>query len=446
MPKTSERELVAAIADDFNTYIGKGVRIDPLVSDVDPELNVRGLDRLLRIHFVLSETGEDRIGVIDFVEALPERMRQLKTTLKPRVVQRDGEVRGRVDWQETVKRRYREGGTGRMQYACRETRKNYDIDENLVLKTLLDRIHGIVFDDLERALEASAGYEWLGPWVDDSANLAETFERVFRDNVYLQRIDQAAYEVTDRTIQSVERSRNPLYSEAAQLLGRYRRLMNYDLDDVEAKAILQNAFVRPERTEALFELYWVFRVLDCYEDVRFEVIEEGTDVVATWRSSGDRFVLYHDSTGSSALSFHEDLSRVDRPDEDGYFYRSIEVSERWRTLANDVFDGAGSDSLWGGRPDVVIERYAEGAEVPTEVLIGEVKYTANRSYAAQGLRELLEYMAFVRRGDDYFESRDDLLSSKRVKGILFVDRVERVSDSDDDVSVVTVGDELSRPV
>lgn len=447
MGKTSAHELVEEIADDFNTYVGRGVRLDPLLRDFDPDLNVTDLERLLRIHFILTEREDGRPGVIDFVRALPDRIRRLKTTNSHRLVERDGEIRGRVAWAETLKGQYRAGNRRRTQYVCRETRENYDIEENVVLKSLLQRIHDIVFDDLAAALESPAEYGWLAEWVDAESQLAQAFDEIFRDNIYLRRIDVADHDVTARMLRSVKRSRNPLYAEAADLLDRYQRLMNYDLDAGEARTLLENAFIRPEQTEVLFELYWVFKVLDCYEDVEFALLEEGADVVASWETDTSQYVLYHDSTGSAALSFNERLSEIDPPSEDGYLFRTVKVLEQWQQLADDLLDIAGTESLWGGRPDIVLERYEGGTTNPTAVFVGEVKYTTSPSYAAQGLRELLEYMAYVRENGEYLEARDDVLASNRVFGMLFVDTVDATPElRESSIPLLQVGDSVPQPL
>jgi hypothetical protein len=249
-------------------------------------------------------------------------------------------------------------------------------------------------------------------------------------------------------LRSVEHSRNPLYQEAAQLLSRYRRLMNHDFDPREAKELLRNVFVRPSEVETLFELYWVFRILDCYGDVRFEVLEGGSDLVASWETTdGSQYALYHDSTGSASLSFSEGLTTIEQPQEDGYLYRTIQITERWQHLAEEYFGISGHGTLWGGRPDILIERYPPATEQPMEVFVGEVKYTTDRSYSAQGLRELLEYMAFVRSNADYLEDADDVLTSNRVKGALFVDRVEEsVPISGEEIPIVGFGEPVDKPL
>jgi hypothetical protein len=65
-------------------------------------------------------------------------------------------------------------------------------------------------------------------------------------------------------------------------------------------------------------------------------------------------------------------------------------------------------------------------------------------YAATGLRELLEYMAFVRRAatDEYVEAPENRLNSVDVKGLLFVDQLEREipSDTEEEIKIVQYPD------
>jgi len=78
--------------------------------------------------------------------------------------------------------------------------------------------------------------------------------------------------VTDRTIESVKRSRSAFYRDAAILLDRYRRLLNQELDSDEAHEILTHTVIAPEETETLFELYWIFRILNTYDAVEYRVL------------------------------------------------------------------------------------------------------------------------------------------------------------------------------
>lgn len=171
---------------------------------------------------------------------------------------------------------------------------------------------------------------------------------MFRKNVYLQRIDGDEARITDRKIESVKNSRTALYREAALLLDRYRQLMAYDLDLSEAKELLTNTFVAPEKTETLFELYWIFRILGTYDGVQFELLDrtDPPNLVACWTDDEWEYRLFHDATGT--VEFSETVSDVTRPEDDEYLYRSIAVAEEWQRLSDDLFDRNGSDGLWGG--------------------------------------------------------------------------------------------------
>ncbi len=454
MAKTSEEALLGEIADDFQTYLRKGVRFDRVIGSAYADLDIDDIETLLRIHFVLTDAEDDssEVGVLDFMRQLEDRIRQMKTTTAPESFQYRGEIRGQIDWQGTVKTRARAGRLDEPMFVCTQPEEHYNIDENLVLKQLLTIIHEIVTDDLAYAVDNPEGYDWLNEWVMPHTSgsgrgvesAAEMLDRIYEQNIYLQRINATEADITDRTIESVKRSRSQFYQDAAILLDRYRQLINHELDSTEARDILNHTLIAPANTDTLFELYWVFRVLDAFENVKYRVLTDSRDrpsTIATWEQDGSRFVLSHDATGEG-LSFSESIGSEDI-EPDGYLYRMNEVFSRWQTISEDLLGRGGSGSLWGGRPDIVLERYREAEAGGTEleqVFLGEVKYTQNTDYVATGLRELLEYMAFVKRSatDEYVESADNLLESVDVKGLLFVDELSRETPAnrDEDVKII----------
>jgi hypothetical protein len=461
MAKTTEGAMLDAIADDFHTYLRKGVRFDRVIGSAHTGLDIDDVETLLRIHFVLTDAEETdaSVGVLDFMRQLEARVRQMKTTTSQRCFEHHGEIRGQIDWQGTVKTRARTGQLDEPLFVCNQPEEHYNIDENLVLKRLLSIIHEIITEDLAYVLDNPDGYEWLDAWINtdvetgrDTESAAEMLDRIYEQNIYLQRIDVAGTDITDRTIESVKRSRSRFYQEAAVLLDRYRQLMNHELDSDDAIDILNHTIVAPEKPEALFELYWVFRVLDAYDGVQYRVLtdsRENPSTIATWEQDGYQFVLSHDASGES-LTFNESIDTAEI-ESDGYLYRMNEVLSRWQTLSEDLLDRGGNDSLWGGRPDIILERYqeaeSEGWDLD-QVFIGEVKYTQNVDYVATGLRELLEYMAFVKRSTtcEYIEDTENILDSEVVKGLLFVDNLGRdtISSDHEDIEIVQYSQSLNQ--
>ena len=457
MSKASSEELLEAVAGDFHTFLRRGVRFEQIIGSAHADLDIDDIETLLRVHFVLTEANENgRVGVIDFMRRLEDRVRRMKTSTSPQSREYRGKVRGRIDWQQTVKSRAREGRLNEPVFVCTEPEEHYNIDENLVLKRLLTVIHEIVTGDLAHAIENPSGYEWLSSWTSplgDSERRTESavdvLQRVYDRNVYLQRVEVDSDTVTERTIESVKRSRSAFYREAAQLLDRYRRLMQHELDSNEAREVLNNTLIAPEKTETLFELYWVFRILDAFNAAQYRVLadwREDPSIVARWQQDDSLFVLSHDSTGQ-ALTFSESIDS-ETIDPDGYLFRLNEVMGRWQSLSEELLGRGGTNSLWGGRPDIVLERFEEvddGEWVVEDVFIGEVKYTQDVGYVATGLRELLEYMAFVRHRNadgDYVEDPDDLLDSVSVRGLLFVDELSRDTTSETPIDIIQYPDQV----
>jgi hypothetical protein len=460
MAKTPEEYLLEEIADDFHTYLRKGVRFDRVIGSAHPDLDIDDMETLLRIHFVLtnSQDSPEQVGVLDFMKKLEERIRRMKTTTTRESIKLRGEVRGHIDWHQTAKTRAREGDPEAPIFVCNLPEENYDIDENLVLKRLLSIIHDIVFSDLKQAIENPDAYGWVDLWTEDESEetavenepAVDLLQRIFERNIYLQRIDVDGKDITDRTIEDVKRSRSPFYHEAAVLLDRYRQLMNQQLQSEEACEILNNTIIAPEKTEVLFELYWIFRLLNAFEDIKYRVLTdwgESQSTIATWTQDGSRFKLSHDSTGEG-LTFDERIES-ESVEPDGYLYRMNAVLNEWQLLSQKFLGSDRRDSLWGGRPDIVLEQFSlneEDGQRLEQVFVGEVKYSRDIDYIATGLRELLEYMAFVRRDSDgwYVEEPNEVLESVSVRGLLFVDSLDHEIPSLGDIDIIEYDDPVNR--
>ena len=217
--------------------------------------------------------------------------------------------------------------------------------------------------------------------------------------------------------------------------------MNYELDGTEAKELLRNTFIKPEKTDVLFELYWIIKVIESFnkkEGVKFNLIESGqTNLLAHWRLKNYQYKLYHDSKGESC-QFHEKLKEISKclKEKDNYLGRLVKVLEKLEKTT-----GIQKGTLWGGRPDILLEKYDESRNL-VSIFIGEVKYTRNKDYIIQGFRELLEYMALIKNNSQYVEDYQDLFRNlKIVKGALFIDKTDNLGfKSCGDIQVKMFGD------
>jgi hypothetical protein len=417
----SAKILLDEIAPDLVAYLKGGTTINlaSFVAKALPELSSTDLDRLLKIHFLLTETADGEVGVVDFARDLPGRLQRIRTTVEPRTRRYDGEVHGRVQWNRTLLERSSRIGAGDLLFVCDEIERNYETAENQVLKAVIGIITGIVQQDLATVF-LNGTPAWLSIWAPDS-RLRQEFLNVSGRNVYLRRIEVDADRITDAMIARALRSRLPLYRDAAALLARYRWLRRHEIDEAEARRLLATTFIRPDRVAVLFELYWVILIIRAFrhtaETIGFRPIEPGAPYVAQWTIAGDIYTISHDSTGRFGFNESIATARETLGSPDTYFGRLLRVREEFQVLT-----GGTSDHLWGGRPDLVLE--VTRADGRRSVLLGEVKYTRSRDYAAQGLRELLEYMALARDGD-YLEPYDRILGPEsQVRGCLFTDALE----------------------
>ena len=415
-----ERELLEKIAPSFNQFLkqGKKFKLSSFSQEIDPNLNIKDIQRLLRIHFVLTRKSEEdnNLGVIDFVSSLPERLRRIKTTVELKSIFLDGEVKGKIDWYKTVQMRYNRDPKSKTHFICNQTERNYDIPENLVLKRLLQIINGIIVEDLQYAIENK--YDWIHEWIDDK-QLKEVLKSVYLRNIYLKRINLEDVVTDERMINRAMKSRTPLYREAAELLSRYNKLMNYEIDSNEAKSLLKNTFIRPGKITTLFELYWVIEMIQQFKDVQLQLLDEGSTCVAKWTHNGYSYEIYHNS--SAGFNFETNINNPPQSLSEGdYFVREFKSIKKFEELAQEKYFG-------NLRPDIIVI-IKNPVGIIDLIFIGEVKYTINHDYALQGLKELLTYVSLIQEQSGHIDRDNAVFSSSgRIRGCLFVDDIPNFS-------------------
>ncbi|WP_152040272.1 hypothetical protein [Salinigranum salinum] len=408
MSKLGRTILVDSVQEELVTYLRNGtINQREVTRHLDiTDLNIENLDRLKRIHYCLSDE------VVNFIKALQERLRRVKTANQREREVTQGEVRGGIDWPATTRLRYADQSGDRTRFACKTPYTEYNIDENLVLKKLLWMIHSTVDEDV-----AAIDYEWrTNAW---PAERIAMFDRVYARNVHLNRIqDGADIQVTRRMLNTARRSRQTLYTEAFTLYDRYRRLLSGAYDDADISKLLTDTLVVPERLPRLFELFCVFRLLHGLRSQawRLQPIESGAKQLAILEDQQRTVDVYHDRSGS--LSFYVPLFELNGV-ETAYAERVRRVQRQHQKLT-EAFHGSSTEpSLFHGRPDLVIEVYdSRERGTPTAVVLGEIKYSDSQQTFTRGLEELLKYVEFAQK-DGYLTEHD-----VDVRGLLITDDIE----------------------
>lgn len=406
--KRNTNELIEEISDFLVVYLKSGkVSLNSFIRKA--HLNIRELEQFINIHFLLKDE------VKGFVRELPRLVRRFKTSTAVFNETYHGQVRGQIHWQNTVKERLKSGYRDRTIFSCNEQSRNYNIKENLVLKSFVQLIDQLLNHKIES--ERFMKYAWFAEWRD----LRPFVEDVLHKNIYMQRVSLDKVRITDRMLQETAKHRNPLYSEAARLFILYRRLHAKKLNEEEIQKLLQQTFVTPDEPSVLFELYWAVQLIKQNgKNAKLELLDGRKNLFASWSDDRYRYELYHDSAGSRNLLFHvgiEEAREVYHP----FIDRKIASMTQAAMVSAHAF-GSSFDkgSLWNGRPDLLVEVYNKDSGKLVKVVIGEVKHTSNMEYAKVGLRELVDYMRFIKGSSGQY-----LTESKEIeiKGMLFLDNV-----------------------
>jgi len=415
MSKTPAKKLVKKIAPDIAAYLKQG-NLNP--DFVENNLSYVGIDRIqdlqsiLKIHFVLTKE------VVEFIKALPERVRRIKTESKKEMIERRGEVRGSIDWKHTVPKRSIDNSI----FVCRNPTRNYDVPENIVLKELLSVIYHVLEKDLKTPIEE--GYTWLKKLEDEE--LINQLKNIFKKNVHVNRISRPEeYGATERDISVAENSRKELYKDSAHLLLKYRRMMELNLEDDEMKNLLDETLILPGEIHRLFEFYAVFSYLKKLNK-KYEVkpIKAGADSIAEFFEDDLVVTVYHNSTGK--LRFYGEIEELKNEvcniDHLEQYRRSVvEHTEIIKKYLEE--DKGGYKS---GRPDMLIEYRRDGNL--ERLLVGEFKYSHRKQAFSQGLKELLEYLHFAREN----KKESYLIDKKNVdiSGVFIIDKIPAKADAD----------------
>ncbi len=412
MSKTSPDKLVEETRSELHTYLKNGnINEAQLGKSLDFNgLDISDFERLKTIHFVLSQP------VIDFVRKLPERVRRIKTESDRENVSTRGEIKGRIDWNQTLKTRYSQNFQDSSLFVTQNPYVEYNIPENLVLKKVLSLIFQTLTEDLKEV-----DYSWrTSKWSDKDI---EKLENIFRRNVHIDRIKGAEnIRLTSRELNAARRARSEIYNEAYKLYRDYEKLQNNRFEEKDVEDLLNQTLVVPKEISTLYELYCIFNIVskleEEYKDIQLQIIEPGSEEIALMENEEKIIKIFHDSQGT--LKFREEAPDL-KPEEIGnkYLEKYLEVLKNHETALEDLLDRESYKTLYSGRPDLVIEIYEKekGVETLEEVVIGEIKYTDKQTVFSQGLKELFEYMKYGRK-KNYLEE------SVKLQGLLITDNIE----------------------
>jgi hypothetical protein len=381
-------ELIEELTTDILGYVMHGAFPE---EHVVGEIKPAGLDHrfdeyemLVRLHFILKPE------VVEFVQALPKRVRQIKTQTENVSHRGRGQVKGRINWNKTIRERNARAPGDSSIFVFDDRSESYDIDENVVLKQLISIIYHTL-DDCREYLDRE--YEWVTDSWQENLALVDRLENIFERNVHVTRISPPKeYEPTSRMLESAAEARSPLYREAATLLSEYRTLL--DADEESLRELLESTAITPSDDETLLELFVLFKYISAIEDLfngefNLRTIESGKQEVARLDANHSdlEIVVYHDSSARN----HDVTFTQEPTGQPTDFSRHEMVEHASLETAKNYFKDPELES-WTGRPDVIVIEARHGGR--RDYHITEVKNSTERPTVRSGITETLEYLAF----------------------------------------------------
>lgn len=438
----NEQKLRESLSEDIFTYVmGRGVSKSLAAEALTVDNNLRdrftNYEELVDVHLLLDQ------AVTDFVGALPHRVRSIKTEQSSTRRSTRGEIRGRINWESTIKARYQENPHDRSRFIVEDRMTNYDIPENLVLKRVLNLLYS-KYKDIQDSYDSMP--QWLeGQWV--TTEVSSTLERVVERAVHVTRIrDLKSYEPTDRMLNAAEKARDPIYRDAADILTRRERILQGDPH--LWKSLLKNTAIVPDGRDRLFELWVIFQLIKAVERslegrIRLHPISPVTSRSEVAHFTGQRdLVLYHDHSGRDrGVSFR---ALPDSRPEDK-LSRTEHIPVAAQRVANEYLLDRSEWADHTKRPDGLLMSVDEGSPI---WLIVEVKHSSETETIRQGVKETLEYVAYLEdNGHHVFPDQGNLRHfGSGWNGLLVIDDLggETVApiDDQDEIKIVQADNDL----
>jgi hypothetical protein len=212
-----------------------------------------------------------------------------------------------------------------------------------------------------------------------------------------------------------------LYIEAASLLRSYHESRAADPDAIAE--LLEETAITPDDEETLLELYVLFRFVSAIESIRedaftLSTIASDSQAIARMTDDDTEITLYHDNSASDrGLSFVPENFEKDRAD----LTRSEMVQRETMDVLSTYFENDGLHRKTG-RPDVIVLEIE--SDDRREYLITEIKNSSNPQTIRSGIKETLEYLAFLRQDGEFVFEDEMAYFGSGWNGLLVVQDIE----------------------
>ena len=360
-------------------------------------LNTEDVDLLSTIHFLLSDE------VKTFVEALPRIFRRLSHSAQKETIVNRTFVRGKIDWQQTIKERCCQGYNPTI-FVCRPHSRIFNLPENQLLKFVLTKIKRLIEETSHLPYIEGKNFDVqdVRTWEDKLSWLMLQVNKGLR-NVHLKEVD-LPQQVNDRMLRRAETARNKDYEAIANCCSIYGEIIE-ETDKKMLKELIEKRILEPLQKDTLYELFVLFEILNSFgTPEELNLIKSGAESIGTFKVGEEKVTVY--------------FQRIS-----GLLHNS-----KYRQIFEDyAFDVALR------RPDIILKLHEQN-----KFFIVEVKRTKSRNYIVDSVYKVLGYLA------DFSNNFSD---QQKPKGILVVWDIKRVKETEQDIIILSnkqVGGEIKK--
>ena len=347
------------------------------------------------IYFLLSETVQKTVK-----ESIPKLLRCLGQSSEKMIAETKGLVRGNVDWNLTLKRRWREGFGNSTVLITRVSIKTYNMPEVQAIKYLLERINCCCVEVLSKlqSPKEAAYFPESEKWKDNVRSLYH-LTHTYLKSACLQNVIPPT-KITDLMLQKVRCARNAHFKSIYKSLLLYRRLFIQEDRDTLRECFSQGV-LKPLNRDTLYEIYILLMTIISFEQAgwiqeKLKLIGYGKGAVAQYKKDDRSGYIYYQTLPNSFAenSLYVDIMRK---------YK-IDVSLR--------------------RPDILLELNYDN-QCLFKLL--EIKRTQNKQYIVDSFYKVLGYL----------KDFENCFTSEMPHAMLVVwEGVENVADPDDPVVIL----------
>lgn len=361
--------IIEEIKEFAHLYLFKGNINLPLDVKVTKLFNISDddLTTLKVVHFFLSDEIKELINI------LPHLLRNLSHSTHKEIEEYQGIIRGRIDWNSTLKTRYSKGFDDKSLFVCSPSTKFYNLEENQLLKFLLKKIVFLrdYYLNFVNINNDKFDFELLSEeldWYNIVSNNYQMTKWALK-KVYFDDIDDLK-QIKPKYLRKALNNRNQLYHRVAKAYILFEDLFIND-DEKILRELVEKRLIRAANPDKLYEIYVFFNLIKTLPgDMELRLLHGGNNYsMSTVLEDNTKITVHYQHT----------------PDV------LTEVSEYLEILDN--YDIMGSTRA----PDCMVEFEKNGKKYYRLV---EVKNTSDEGYVRASIYKVMGYYRDFERVND----------------------------------------------